>query len=78
MHILDLIMYFPCIILLWLILSVISNREYTEELGGALVGIPVLFVFTIIYILTFVWPGDYNWSDIFAGRQHLFNIKILW
>jgi hypothetical protein len=78
MHILDFIIYFPCLILFWYILEVISGGQFTEELGGAVVGVPLVFVFTIIYFLIFVWPGDYNWIDIFNGRQHLLNIKISW
>lgn len=74
MHILDFIMYFVTTYILWLILAVISNKQYTEELGGALVGIPVVVIYTILYFIFFVWSIDYNWVDIFHNGIHL-NIK---
>lgn len=64
MHVLDLIMYFVLMSLIRGILYVISDGEFTEELGGALVMLPIIVIYTIIYIAFFV-IGDYNWSEIF-------------
>jgi hypothetical protein len=71
MHILDFIMWFPCVIVLWGLIHLFSGGEFTEELGG-LIGLFIEIVFTIIYFLAFVWPGDLNWIDIFSGKHHLF------
>ncbi len=76
MHVLDLIMYFVTVILLWLTMHLLSGGEMTEELGGALIGFPVIVIYTIIYIAIFVWPGNYNWVDIFHnGIKTNFNLK---
>lgn len=64
MHILDLIMYFVSCFLLWGILHLISGGEFTQEIGAALVGMPIIVLYTIIHIILFVWI-DYNWIDIF-------------
>ena len=66
MHILDFIMYFPTMGVVWLILRIIGGREYTEELGGALIGMPIIIICTIIYIILFVFCG-FDWIDIFRG-----------
>lgn len=68
MHILDLVMYVILVIVIWNILG----EEYTQELGG-LVGLLVLFLFTIAYLVLFVWI-DYNWIDIF--RWLINNMKL--
>lgn len=59
MHILDLIMYIVFII----IIGKILGEEYTTELGGV-VGLFVFLVFTVLYVIFFVWI-DHNWIDIF-------------
>lgn len=58
MHILDLIMYVILVILIHLILP----EDFKEELGGC-VGMGILFVFTIVYVVLFVF-FDFNWIDI--------------
>jgi hypothetical protein len=63
MHILDLIIYLISIPILWKIIDVMSNGEFVEELG-TLVGYLIVIVYTIIYVILFVWV-DYNWIDIF-------------
>jgi hypothetical protein len=63
MHILDLIIYLISIPILWKIIDVMSNGEFVEELG-TLVGYLIIIVYTIIYVILFVWV-DYNWIDIF-------------
>ena len=71
MHILDFIMYWVIAFIIWKIMAVISGRQFTEELGGALVGIPAMILYTIIYIVIFcIWP-DLNWIDIFKGVYNL-------
>ncbi len=69
MHILDLIMYIVLAIILWFTL----NDEYTHELG-TFIGICIMFIYTIIYMILFVWI-DYNWSDINIGY---FKFDIKW
>jgi len=63
MHILDLIMYVLCCFLLWKLIEVMSDGEFTQELG-AIAGALIMAVFTIIYVILF-WFCDYNWIDIF-------------
>ena len=70
MHILDFIMWFPCAIILWGLIHFFSGGEFTEELGS-LVGLFIEIIFTIIYIIVFVWPIDLNWVDIFACKYHI-------
>jgi hypothetical protein len=53
-------------VLIWKVLEVISNGNLTEELGG-LVGLMIIIVFTIIYVILFVFC-DYDWVDIFEGK----------
>lgn len=65
-HILDLIMWFATCGFIWFLLDVLFKGELTEELGG-IIGIGILFVYTLIYIIIFVWPVDLNWVDIFHG-----------
>jgi len=71
MHILDFVMYFVTVGIIWFILGIISDGEFTEEIGGALVGFPVIVVWTIIYFILFVWPIDLNWVDLFKGTWKL-------
>jgi hypothetical protein len=73
MHILDLIMYFVLTSIIWYILEKVSNGEFTEEMGGAFIGLPIMVLYTIIYIILFAWI-DYNWIDIYHNRHHWFHI----
>lgn len=66
LHFLDLVMYIVLVFVIWWILDIISNGEFTHELGG-LIGMMVIIVFTIIYVIMFVFC-DWNWSDIFTGN----------
>ena len=66
LHLLDLVMYIVLTIVLWYALDLFSGGELTEGLEG-LVGIFIMIIFTIIYIVMFVFC-DWNWSDIFAGH----------
>jgi len=63
MHFLDLIMYFVTCGILWGILALISGGEFTEEMGGALIGMPIWFLYTIFYIVAFAFWPDWNWAD---------------
>jgi len=74
MHILDFIMFFPCILLLWWILDKVFDGDFTEELGG-LIGLFILFIFTIVYVIVFAIYPDWNWVDIFNGTLTI-NIKL--
>jgi len=74
MHLLDLLMYFALVLLIWFILDKLSGGELTNELGG-LVGLTIVIVFTIIYIVLFCFWPDWNWIDIFHGK---INIGITW
>lgn len=67
MHISDLIMYFICLAIIWKLLELISNGEFTEELGGAVIGVPVITIYTIVYIILFCFYPDWNWVDIFKS-----------
>lgn len=68
MHVLDFLMY---IVFLYIIIKLLGD-EYTQELGG-IVGIIVIILYTIIYLILFVWV-DYNWIDIFKSIN--FNFKL--
>ena len=70
MHILDFIMYFVLVIILWMLMDEIWDGEITKELGG-MIGVGVIFVFTIIYIFLFAVVPDWNWIDIFRGLKHI-------
>lgn len=75
MHILDLIMYFVTAGLLWFVMDKISGGEFTNELGG-LVGSGVMVIYTIVYIIMFVF-ADYNWIDIFHSiSNYTFSIQL--
>lgn len=62
MHILDLIMYFVTVSLLWKLIGLVTGGEWTEEIGG-LVGMMICVVYTILYIIAFAFWPDWNWSD---------------
>jgi hypothetical protein len=66
-------MYFVTVIILWWLIHIFSGGEFTEEMG-CLVGLFIEIIYTIIYIILFVWPVDYNWIDIFHNGINL-NIK---
>ena len=63
MHILDLIMYFVTVVLLWIITDGINKGDLEKELRLKVIHV-VIFIHTIVYILIFVFV-DYNWIDIF-------------
>ena len=63
MHILDLIMYLALVPIIWKLIEIMSDGEFTQELG-AIAGALIMAVFTIIYLILFYWV-DYNWIDIF-------------
>ena len=63
MHILDLIMYIILIPIIWKLIEVMTDGEFTQELG-AIGGFLIMVVFTIIYVILF-WFCDFNWIDIF-------------
>jgi hypothetical protein len=65
MHILDLIMYIILIPIIWKLIEVMSNEEFTQEMG-TIVGVFIMSIFTIIYVILF-WFCDYNWIDIFQS-----------
>lgn len=72
-HLLDLIMYFVCVFLIW---RVFLPEEYREELG-ALIGCFVLAIFTIIYLILFSIYPNWNWIDLFHGLGNYFtSIKL--
>lgn len=64
MHILDLLMYFATCGIIWFLLEKLSNGELTHEYEFGMVGMFIIFVWTIIYVILF-WFCDYNWIDIF-------------
>lgn len=73
MHLLDLIMYFVLVVLLWWILDKVSGSQWTEELGSLLGGF-IVIIFTIAYIILFCFWPDWNWVDIFKGFS--INVKL--
>jgi len=68
MHILDFIIWIITCGILWKIMEVLSNGEFTEEIGG-LIGLTVLIVYTLIYVILFVFI-DFNWIDIFHSMKN--------
>lgn len=76
MHILDIIIYFISVPLIWLLLGVLSKGELTEELGGV-IGTIIIAVYTIIYVIIF-GVFDVNWSDLQFTFGWLKNIKLKW
>jgi hypothetical protein len=59
-------------------ISLKGDVIYTAEELGGVVGFILVIIFTALYIIIFALPGDYNWIDIFSGKQHLFNTHITW
>lgn len=72
-HILDFVMYFVTIIILWYGMKIISNNQLTEEIGGCL-GVMIILVYTVIYIYLFVWQ-EHNWIDIFNSTSKFINFN---
>jgi hypothetical protein len=64
MHLLDFILFFPIMGIIWFLLDKFSNGELTNELGGC-VGTLVMLLCAAIYIVLFTWIPDLNWVDIF-------------
>lgn len=64
MHLLDFILYFPCLGIFWYFLKWSSKGEFTEELG-TLIGWFLSLIFTILYLILFSIYPDFNWIDIF-------------
>lgn len=62
-HILDWVLYFPLVGIVWAIIGGLSDGEFTEELG-ALIGCCFIILFTIIYCVVFYF---YDWIDLFGG-----------
>lgn len=75
-HILDLIMYIFFLIVLWGLIDIVFDGEYTTEYGS-IVGCAILLIFSIIYILLFAVYPDFNWVDIFTSIK-LSPVKINW
>lgn len=69
LHVLDFLMYFVTMGVIWFLLHIFSGGELTQELGG-LVGVLIIFVATIIYVALFVF-GGLNWMDIFHGKYNI-------
>ena len=76
MHILDLIMYFPIMYLIYLLIDKLSGSQYTTEIGAG-IGCLILIVATIIYVVIFVII-DCNWIDIFCSIRDINFSKINW
>lgn len=66
MHILDFVMYLVTAGVIWGLLDIVGKGEYTQELGG-LIGLFIIFLYTIAYIIVFCFWPDWNWTDIFHG-----------
>jgi hypothetical protein len=62
-HVLDLVMY---AVIGYIIFRMLGD-EFTQEIG-ALVGMMVMVVYTIIYVILFAFC-DYNWIEIFQNTQ---------
>lgn len=61
-HMLDLIMYLVIGIIIWF---VFLPNDFKEELG-ALIGITIMLVYSILYLVLFAIIPNWNWVDIFA------------
>jgi len=59
-----------------LILSKLSDGEYTNELGG-LIGLLGVGVITIVYIILF-GVMDWDWINIFKGISPIELLKLKW
>lgn len=68
-HILDIIMYF---VLLWIIWKLLP-KDYQDEVGGATVGCGVITFYTLMYLVVFVFC-DVNWIDIINGIHIKFKL----
>jgi hypothetical protein len=68
-HALDLITWFVICILIHIILP----RDFTEEIGG-LVYVGIVFVFSIVWLILFVFCG-FNVIDIINSKAVFFNLK---
>lgn len=78
MHLLDLLMYFVCVSIVWWIMGSIS-KDLTEEMGGALIGAPIILILTFVYIWLFAWgPNDWDWIDIFNDLKIYIKTSIKW
>ena len=75
-HLVDLIMYFILLVLLWHLIDKLSNSEYTEELG-VLIGLVIVLIYTAIYIVIFAY-FDNNWVDLFSGFVFDIDMKLVW
>lgn len=71
-HLLDIIVWIISLVVLWKLIEIFSNRQYTEELGS-LVGMFILFIYSVIYVIIFGFL-DYNISDIYFSSL----IKLSW
>lgn len=69
LHFLDFIMYFVTMGVIWGLLELIGQGEFTNELGG-LIGMLVIFIATIVYVSVFVFSGV-DWIDIFHGKYNV-------
>ena len=75
MHILDLIMYFVTIGLLWFIMDKMTKDDLEIEIQIKVINL-VIVVYTIVYIIMFVFV-DYNWIDIFHSiSNYTFSIQL--
>lgn len=61
-HILDFVVWFLGLFVVWYAIDKIWDGEYTNDLGG-LFGMFIIFIYTIIYIIIF-GVFDCNISDI--------------
>lgn len=63
MHLLDLLMYFVLFFVIWKLMGIWSE-DMTEGLGAVTIGMPIMVVYTIIYVILFAIYPDWNWVDI--------------
>ena len=55
-------MFVVCGITLWYLIDWLSGGDFTEEIGG-LIGMMIMVFYCIVYIILFVF--FYDWIDIF-------------
>lgn len=80
MHVLDIIMYFVLVVLLWKAMDYLSDGDYTRDHIGCLMGLFWVMIFTIAYITVF-GVLDHNWIDIFRNMLNILTktkITIQW
>lgn len=77
MHILDFVLYFPLLMLVWKIIDKTSDGELTKELG-ILWGVILCLLFTILYIFLFAVYPDWNWIDIFNPLKNFVFPDVNW